>query len=258
MRDSTSSDRGCAYLERVSAAERDQPIFHEHAARYEFASRFAAGKVVLDAASGTGYGSARLAGAARKVVGVDLAWDAVAASRAHGAAASHLQMNCTRLAFRAGVFDLVCAFEMIEHIADYRAVLRDFARVLKRDGRLIVSTPNRRPGDPVPPANPYHVQEFSAAEFRALLAEFFADVQLLGQRGSARVQEVRHGTRLKRWLRHLDPFEVRRLIPAGVYRGLHRAVGAPVAEDLSCADYVVAPGKVDDAEFVVAVCRSPR
>lgn len=245
------------YLERVSLAERDQPVFSEHLARYEFASAFAAGKVVLDAASGTGYGTALLGCAARYVVGVDLAWEAVAANRS-STAAVFLQMNCTGLAFRTGVFDLVCAFEMIEHIADSRGALRELARVLRVDGQLIVSTPIRRPTDPVPPANPYHVREFTAEELRGLLAEFFADVQLLGQRGSARVQEVRRGTRLKRWLRHLDPLALRRLIPAGIYRRLHRAVGAATAEDLSSADYVVTCGAVEDAEFVVAVCRSPR
>ena len=57
-------------------------IWYEHWHRYQFAGAFAAGRRVLDAACGEGYGSALLARSAASVVGVDIAADAVAHARA--------------------------------------------------------------------------------------------------------------------------------------------------------------------------------
>lgn len=45
------------------------------------------------------------------------------------------------LPFRDGSFDLVAAFDTIEHIPDDTRVLREFQRVLKPGGRLFVSVP---------------------------------------------------------------------------------------------------------------------
>src|SRR6202158_4675765 len=53
-------------------------IAYEHWHRYAFARRFAAGKRVLDAACGEGYGSALLGAVAESVVGVDIDASAIA------------------------------------------------------------------------------------------------------------------------------------------------------------------------------------
>lgn len=46
------------------------------------------------------------------------------------------------LAHRDGSFDTVISCETIEHLPDPRAALREFARVLKPGGRLLLTTPN--------------------------------------------------------------------------------------------------------------------
>ena len=57
----------------VPDAQRDQLIYAEHLARYFLASQLAAGRRVLDAGCGEGYGTALLAAAgAASVVGVDV------------------------------------------------------------------------------------------------------------------------------------------------------------------------------------------
>jgi len=245
-----------AYLERVSQNERDQPVFQEHLARYQFVMPLAGGKVVLDGASGTGYGAALLAQIARRVVGVDIAREAVVSGlRDFRRPNLHfLQMDCSRLGFRTAFFDLVCAFEMIEHIADYCGVLWEVHRVLRSGGMLVLSTPNRRPEDPVPPANPYHVREFSPEELAGLLRECFPQVELYGQRGTQRVETVRHGTPLKQRLARLDTRGLRRLIPSPIYRGLHRLIRAPLPRDLRPSDYVITREGFETADFLVAVC----
>src|SRR4051812_36604484 len=47
-------------------------IAYEHLHRYALAAQLAAGKVVLDVASGEGYGSALLARTGRAVIGIDI------------------------------------------------------------------------------------------------------------------------------------------------------------------------------------------
>jgi SAM-dependent methyltransferase len=169
--------------------ELDWPeISYEHWHRYLFARDHCGGKVVLDVASGEGYGAARLAEVAVRVVGVD----ADPAAVVH-AAATYRRDN---LEFRAGpaekipvegeaVFDLVVSFETIEHL-DTEAQERFVAevrRLLKPAGRLIVSTPNKRTYTDAPGySNPFHRREFYEDEFAELLRRRFRHVRLLAQR----------------------------------------------------------------------------
>ncbi len=80
-------------------------------------------------------------------------------------------------------FDVVVSFETIEHFAEQAQFLQEVRRVLRPGGLFIVSTPDRDNYSPSEtPANPYHVQELTEAEFEALLRSRFAEVAILSQR----------------------------------------------------------------------------
>lgn len=49
--------------------------------------------------------------------------------------------SADRLPFRNEIFDLVLALDVIEHIDDDRAAVKEFYRVLKPGGRLIITVP---------------------------------------------------------------------------------------------------------------------
>src|SRR5579871_3121120 len=131
--------------ERVIPGEVDVDLLNEHLARYAFAARLARGKRVLDAGCGAGYGSAELAEMAEEVTGVDVAPEAIAYASEHYTLPNlHFeQASCTSLSQDDGAFDLVVAFEVIEHLEDWRGFLREARRVLTSNGQLVVSTPNR-------------------------------------------------------------------------------------------------------------------
>ena len=140
---------------------------------------------VLDAGCGSGYGSAEL-GAYSPVVGIDVAADAVRHAReSYGSSGiCFVQAGCEAIPFADHSFDLVVAFEVIEHIEGWREMLRETRRVLTPAGLLLVSTPNRsyyaetrKSAGP----NPYHVHEFEYEEFAAALREVFSGVSLWSQ-----------------------------------------------------------------------------
>ena len=170
--------------ERVIPGQVNDDLWSEHVARYAFASRFAEGKRVLDAGCGAGYGSAELAQTALQVTGFDIAPDAVEYARStyplpnlNFAAAS-----CTATPFRPNSFELVVAFEVIEHLQDYRAFLKECARVVTPQGLFIVSSPNKSyyaESRAKTGPNPFHEHEFEAEEFVTELSGVFSNVRLL-------------------------------------------------------------------------------
>jgi SAM-dependent methyltransferase len=169
--------------ERVIPGQVDIDLMNEHLARYAFAARLARGKRVLDAGCGTGYGSAELAKVAASVLGVDIAAEAVSFAREHYRL-PHLvfeQASATALPHPHGCFDLVVAFEVIEHLEAWREFLIEVRRVLAPSGQFIVSTPNKlyySESRGVEGENPFHVHEFEFEEFRAELLSVFPDVAL--------------------------------------------------------------------------------
>ncbi len=169
--------------ERVIPGQVDADLWNEHTARYAFAARFAGGRRVLDAGCGSGYGAARLALSAASVLGVDLSPEAVEYARRHYGMPrlGLLQASCTELPLADASFDLVTAFEVIEHLADWPAFLQEMRRVTAPEGLFIVSTPNRAyygasRGRAEP--NPFHAHEFDYEEFRAELAKLFPHVSM--------------------------------------------------------------------------------
>jgi SAM-dependent methyltransferase len=161
-------------------------IWYEHWARYAFASAFARGKRVLDAACGEGFGSALLAHTAREVTGLDVSAQAVAHAQArYGDAVNlrYVQGDCTKLDLAEASFDLVVSIETLEHVAAQEAMVAGFARVLDKDGVFIVSSPDKHTySDLSGFRNEYHVRELYRDELLALLGAHFPHVRLYGQK----------------------------------------------------------------------------
>jgi SAM-dependent methyltransferase len=169
--------------ERVIPGLVDADLLNEHLARYSFAARLSRRKRVLDAGCGAGYGSAELARTAASVLGIDRSAEAIAFARERYPAPNlrFEEGDCAKLLAADESIDLLVAFEVIEHLEDWRGFLREARRVLAPAGQFIVSTPNklyysesRREAGP----NPFHVHEFEFEDFRAELGEVFPHVSL--------------------------------------------------------------------------------
>lgn len=141
---------------------------------------------MLDYGSGEGYGSALLASAAKSVLGVDIDLAAVAHAREVYGSNSEARFELLtdhRIPAEDATFDLITCFEVIEHVPNPFEVIAELSRLLKRDGILLISTPNKAEySDANNYKNEFHVKEFYIEEFREFLASHFALVDFLGQR----------------------------------------------------------------------------
>ncbi len=172
--------------ERVIPGQVDPDLWAEHVSRYAFATRFAFEALVLDIGCGVGYGTAELASRARFAIGIDSAPEAIVHARSAYALqnSNFIPASATALPFRDASFELVTAFEVIEHLTDWRVLLSEARRVLHSDGVFLVSTPNKdyytdSRGASGP--NPFHTHEFEFDEFRNVLGEFFPHCKVLLQ-----------------------------------------------------------------------------
>lgn len=169
--------------ERVIPGEVDPDLWNEHAARYAFAGRVARGRRVLDAGCGSGYGAAELAREASQVLAIDIAPEAIGYAREHYQAGNlrFERASCLEISAPEASFDLVVAFEIIEHLSDWRAFLGEVRRVLSPAGQFLVSTPNKlyyaEARAELGP-NPFHEHEFEYEEFRRELLAVFPNVAL--------------------------------------------------------------------------------
>lgn len=177
----------------TSALDGQTQIEHYH--RYLFARSLCAGLDVLDVASGEGYGSAQLAQVARSVVGVEYSESTVRSAAANFPRANlcYLRGDARALPLADASVDIVVSFETIEHFDGQEAFLSEVHRVLRPDGQVIVSTPDRDvySAAHIPP-NEFHVRELSRIEFVTLLHKCFSHIEVLLQRpmiGSAIVPE---------------------------------------------------------------------
>jgi 2-polyprenyl-6-hydroxyphenyl methylase/3-demethylubiquinone-9 3-methyltransferase len=156
-----------------------------------------AGRSALDIGCGAGLVCEPLARLGASVTGVDAAAENVSAAAAHadGMGLDIRYMAGEVAALDIGTFDLVSCLEVIEHVADKPAFLRDVAARLAPDGLLVMSTPNRTAASRVllvgaaeavgyVPRGTHHWSDFiTPEEFEALLAD--AGLTVTARRGIA-------------------------------------------------------------------------
>jgi len=157
----------------------------EHLHRYALAMELAKEKRVLDIASGEGYGSNLLSVVAESVVGVDISEEAIKHAKAKYVRKNLLYMNgsASSIPLESNQFDLVVSFETIEHHEKHNEMIQEIKRVLKPNGVLIISSPDKLNYSDIPGyANPYHPKELYLEEFRSLVSKKFINTSVFYQR----------------------------------------------------------------------------
>ena len=205
--------RGLISLRAVSHVQQDQPPgvpplaltgertlpdvpaenywYRRHLAVYEWIAERVRGMRVADLACGEGYGSDVLARSAAEVVGIDANPEAHEHARARYRR-PNLRFERGLVEGFEGPCDAVVFLQTIEHVGDPGALCERLAGAAPV---VYASTPNRltlAPAGAERSGNPWHLREYTVAEYRALLEPHFARVELLGvfHAGKLRLHEL--------------------------------------------------------------------
>lgn len=108
------------------------------------------GKTAVDVGCGGGILTEALASEGARVLGIDLAGEALDVAQAHaresGRSVDYRKIAAEDLAAeQPGRFDVVCCMEMLEHVPDPASVVAACARLARPGGTLVFSTINRNP-----------------------------------------------------------------------------------------------------------------
>lgn len=158
--------------------------WYEHWHRYHFISEIVKGKKVCDVACGVGYGSALLALSADHVTGVDIDIETIDSAKEKYKDINNLtytQSNALNLEFADNSFDVVVSFETLEHLVQHNQLLDEFSRILKNDGLLVISTPDKDIYSANDDHNEFHVKELTSNEFDDLMSSQFKYNKTYGQ-----------------------------------------------------------------------------
>jgi SAM-dependent methyltransferase len=223
--------------------------FRRHEVAYRRLMPHCSDSTVLEAGCGEGYGADLVASVARRVVGLDYDPRTVAHVAARYPSITTVRGNLAALPLATSAVDVVVNLQVIEHLWDQPGFLAECARVLRPDGLLLVSTPNRitfSPGRDTP-LNPFHTRELDAEELTGLLVDAGFTVQeMLG---------LHHGP----VLRALDAAHSGSLIDTQVAVAVS---GEPWPERLradvasvSADDFDIHPERIDDSLDLIAIAR---
>ncbi|MEN2489816.1 class I SAM-dependent methyltransferase [Flavobacterium sp. B11] len=156
----------------------------EHLHRYAIVSDYITGKVVLDIACGEGYGSNLMAKNASFVYGVDIDVDTIdkAKSKYQKENLEFRIGRADKIPLESNSIDVVVSFETLEHHDKHQEMMVEVKRVLRKDGLLIISTPDKlHYSDGRNFKNEFHVKELYKEDFKKLIMTYFDKMQVLTQ-----------------------------------------------------------------------------
>lgn len=169
----------------------DNYVFQRSLLAYYKAAELVSGRV-LEIGTGGGYGIEVISPRAESFVTVDKTAPPAGVMEQRDNVEFRRMTVPPLEGLKSGSFDFVISFQVIEHIKDDAQTIAEICRVLKEGGKLVISTPNK----PMSlTRNPWHVREYDAAEFRALLAARFDTIEAYGVEGNEKVMRYYENNR---------------------------------------------------------------
>jgi len=170
--------------ERIILEKETPAMIARHYCAYKFAEDYIRGKKVLDIGCGEGYGTYYLSEFAKDILGLD--YDKAVINYAKDKyQKENLRFevfDVKKLESFKNSFDVICAFQFIEHLQNHDEFLMNLNNLLNNDGIFICSTPNKLDASPnsATPLNKFHMKEFYFDEFKDLLSRYFKRVEMSG------------------------------------------------------------------------------
>ncbi|TNE79796.1 MAG: class I SAM-dependent methyltransferase [Bacteroidetes bacterium] len=182
---------------------------------YEFAEDFVKGKRVADIGCGSGYGTVHLAKFAEQATGVDYSAETLEESRKEYADVKNLNFvhgKVPPVPLESDSYDVVTAFQFIEHIPNPVDFIRDVHRILKPGGVFLCTTVNAKMSLA---RNPFHVFEYDFAWMEKDFRKVFGNVEMIGLQGNEKVNTYYKEN--NKWVRSIlkwDVLNLHKIVPA--------------------------------------------
>ena len=172
--------------ERVSQTDAsDNYVFQRSLLAYDKAAEIVSGDV-LEIGTGSGYGISVIAPRTDPFVTIDktVPPDGVIPDD------DRITFRCMTVpplkGIPSGCMDYVICFQVIEHIRDDFGTIAEIQRVLKPNGQLLISTPNKAMSLT---RNPWHLREYTVDEFKGLIGCYFDKFEAFGVYGNGKVMQ---------------------------------------------------------------------
>ena len=228
--------------ERILLEKETPLMIARHFCAYKFAENYAHNKIVMDVGCGEGYGSYYLSSFAKQVVGIDYDKEIInyAKNKYQKDNLSFYVLEAESLGSLNNKFDIICSFQVIEHMRNTKLFLENIKNLLNDNGILICSTPNKLDASPHSsvPVNKFHVKEYLYDEFKELLGSYFRKIDIYG---------LKRGKRFN-FYRRVKKIGVCNFLPASLN---------PVKKfysQINCNDFVIVKNNLDTALDFIAVC----
>ena len=237
-----------ATAERVSLEKSDNYVFQRSVLAYHRAAELVEGDI-LEIGTGMGYGVEIIAPKATRYITIDKQLPELPTQFGN---VEYYDMEVPPIGFENCSFDAVVSFQVIEHIEEDIACVREVARVLRPGGKFVVSTPNA----PMSlTRNPWHVREYNADELRNLLECHFSKVEAYGVIGNEKIMEYYRKNRTSvRKITRFDILDLQHRLPRKLLqvpydilnrinrKSLHKK-NTSLTESITMADYSIVPYK---------------
>lgn len=183
-------------------------LYLRHVFVYEvLKSKLKATDHLLEIGFGEGYGTHLISGYVDSIIGLDVEKKTVEyANKKYGSEICSFQTyDGSKIPFEENTFNSIVSYQVIEHVEKDENFLKEIHRVLRNEGTLYLTTPNRlhrlAPGEE--PWNPFHEREYSPDQLKDLLDDIFSEVKLYGVNAEEdvwqiEVDRVKRGITLKK------------------------------------------------------------
>ena len=201
--------------ERAHHDEANNVTYQRCQFAYEFAKPFITGEKVLDVGCGLAYGTALMAERASTITGMDYDLQTLEDNRKRYNTISNLdfkQAIIPPLPFADQSYDVITAFQFIEHIEHRKEFLKECLRVLKPGGSLLVTTPNAKKSLA---RNPFHVHEYTFDEMKKEVSTMSGNFKLKGLNGNDTVNNYyAENGKFVRMILRFDFLKMHRWLPS--------------------------------------------
>lgn len=251
----------------------DQLQFLRHLAAYEFVKgQLKPDSTIMEVGCGEGYGSNYLSKACKEIIGIDVEKSAIEHAQKKYTTANCMfkEYNGSKIPYDDNHFDYIVSFQVIEHVDNDAAFVKELERVLKPGGTAFITTPNKtyrlKPGQK--PWNRYHKREYYPKELESVLKNIFPDAKVWGVFGNEEITQIEFN-RVKTGLllSIVARLQIRRLMPESldfiIARMIRTIKGKKIPETgnndflnkYSLSDYTVKGSNVEGSLDLMGICR---